>query len=80
MVGGRQRKHVAGVRCKIKKRKGFKQRKSYTRMGDVYKKAARRNGGVAIDWKNLKGKIEVKEKIMFMYVRVVVALKEDFYS
>lgn len=46
-------------------------------MGDVYKKAARRNGGVAIDWKNLKGKIEVKEKIMFMYVRVV-ALKGDF--
>lgn len=48
-------------------------------MGDVYKTAARRNGGVAIDWKNLKGKIEVKEKIMFMYVRVV-ALKGDFYS
>lgn len=48
-------------------------------MGDVYKTAERRNGGVAIDWKNLKGKIEVKEKIMFMYVRVV-ALKGDFYS
>lgn len=58
------------MRCGMKKK----------RFQNVWCGRWKKAGGVAIDWENLKGKIEVGKKIMFMYERVVVpALKGSFF-